>query len=117
MMTEKISHPPASLGVIVGRFQTPFLHEAHADLIRTVAARHPKILVVLGVGPALVTRRNPLPFEARKQMLLEAFPEATVLPLKDGPSDAAWGRRLDELIADTFPTDDVVLYFFRDSFK
>ncbi len=116
MMTPKPSHPTAGLGVIVGRFQTPFLSEAHVDLIRTVAARHAKILIVLGVGPALVTRRNPLPFEARKQMLLEAFPEATVLPLKDGPSDAAWSRRLDELISDTFPTDDAMLYGGRDGF-
>lgn len=113
-MKEKPSQ--ATIGVIVGRFQIPKLHEGHLDLVKTVAERHPKTVIVLGLAPTLVTRNNPLDFESRKQMLLEAFPEATVLYIKDVPSDPDWSARLDEILKDTYPTGSFVLYGGRDSF-
>ncbi len=104
------------VGVIVGRFQVPHLHEAHLDLIRSVRERHPVTLIVLGIAPVLVTRNNPLDFESRKQMLLEAFPDVTVLLLKDVASDEEWSRRLDEILGDAYPTAGFTLYGGRASF-
>ncbi len=37
-------------GVIIARFQTPFLHEGHKALIQSVKENHKKIVIVLGVS-------------------------------------------------------------------
>lgn len=107
----------AQVGVIVGRFQTPELHGAHVDLIRSVIERHPKTIVILGLSPAKATWNNPLDFESRKIMILEKFPEVTVLYIKDEKEDAVWSKRLDEIVKDvTGPGQTAVLYGGRDSF-
>jgi len=105
------------VGVIVARFQVHNLSEAHRDLIYTVAQRHKKVIIFLGLSPLLGTRSNPLDFESRKQMVLEAFPDTTVLYIKDMPDDLAWSKRLDEQIADhLLPRQTVMLYGGRNSF-
>jgi bifunctional NMN adenylyltransferase/nudix hydrolase len=105
------------VGVIVGRFQVPELHDAHKDLIETVCDKHDKVVIFLGLSPLMVTRENPLDFESRKQMILEQFPDVIVLYAKDMPSDEVWSKRLDEMIGDvTTPHQSVVLYGGRDSF-
>lgn len=105
------------VGVIVGRFQVPELHTAHRTLIQAVCDKHDKVVIFLGLSPLMVTRENPLDFESRKQMLLEAFPKITVLYIKDVNSDEAWSDCLDGMIADvTTPSQTVALYGGRDSF-
>lgn len=113
-MKEKTDRTDA--GVIVGRFQVPHLHEAHLELIRSVRERHPITVIVLGLSPTLVTRNNPLDFESRKQMILDAFPDVTVLFLKDVPDDADWSRKLDQILHDAYPTATFALYGGRASF-
>ena len=110
--------PAASdVGVLVGRFQVHRLHEAHLALIRSVYDTHPQTVIVLGLSPARVTHRNPLDFEARKQMLLDAFPKATIFYLHDQPSDDIWSDKLDALIDGYLsPRQSVRLYGGRDSF-
>jgi bifunctional NMN adenylyltransferase/nudix hydrolase len=105
------------VGIIVGRFQVPELHEAHEQLIRHVCEQHDKVVIFLGVSPLWVTTENPLDFEARKRMILDKFPAVSVLYVKDQWSDEVWSRRLDEMIADVAtPAQSVVLYGGRDSF-
>lgn len=105
------------VGVIVGRFQVPELHAAHVDLIESVCARHSKVIIVLGISPLHVTRQNPLDFEARKQMILERFPELTIVYNNDQPTDEAWSVNLDAVIgALVTPMQTVCLYGSRDSF-
>lgn len=105
------------VGVIVGRFQVPELHDAHMALVRSVQERHSKILVFLGLSPLMVTRENPLDFESRKQMILAEFPDVSVLYIKDVNNDQVWSKRLDEQIQDLIsPSQTVVLYGGRDSF-
>jgi bifunctional NMN adenylyltransferase/nudix hydrolase len=105
------------VGVIVGRFQVHELHQAHRDLIDYVCARHEKVVIFLGLSPLMVSTNNPLDFEARKQMLLEAYPEVNVLYIKDVNSDEVWSDRLDAMIEDLkTPAQSVVLYGGRDSF-
>lgn len=108
---------PHAVGVIVGRFQVPELHEAHKELIRFVCDEHDKVLIFLGLSPLMVTRENPLDFEARKQMILQEFPDVNVLYVKDQASDEVWSKMLDERIEDvTTPSQTVMLYGGRDSF-
>jgi bifunctional NMN adenylyltransferase/nudix hydrolase len=107
----------ATVGVIVGRFQVPRLHDVHKDLIKIVSTAHPKTIVFLGLSPLLGTRNNPLDFECRKKMVLSDFPEVTVLYIKDCRSDDDWSRVLDKQISDIIgPNDTVLLYGGRDSF-
>lgn len=105
------------VGVIVGRFQVPELHDAHRALIQHVCDEHNKVIVFLGVSPLWSTRENPLDFEARKQMLLAEFPDINVLYIQDVNNDEAWSRRLDRQIkALVTPSQTVVLYGGRESF-
>lgn len=105
------------VGIIVGRFQAHELTEAHVALIQTVCDSHDKVIVVLGLSPLMVTSRNPLDFESRKQMILESFPNVTVAYIKDVVDDALWSKKLDEIVKDLVsPTQSVVLYGGRDSF-
>lgn len=107
----------ADVGVIVGRFQVPILHEGHLGLIQSVRDKHKKVIIFLGLAPAKCSKNNPLDFEARKQMLLEAFPKINVLYTKDCKEDAVWSRKLDEQIGDILsPAQTAVIYGSRDSF-
>lgn len=105
------------VGVIVGRFQVPELHDAHRAFLEHVISEHDKVIVFLGVAPVLNTRENPLDFESRKQMLLAEYPKLNVLYIKDINSDPVWSRRLDEMIKDIItPSQTVLLYGGRGSF-
>lgn len=117
MTSDHAATEPHDVGVIVGRFQVPELHDAHRGLIEAVCAEHDKVLVLLGIAPVPSTPRNPLDFEARKQMLLEAFPRITVAPLADEQDDRGWSRNLDALVGRlTTHAQSAVLYGGRDSF-
>lgn len=35
-------------GVIIARFQTPYLHDGHLELIEAVKEKHEKIIVFIG---------------------------------------------------------------------
>ena len=104
------------IGVIIGRFQVHQLHPGHIDLISHVQSKHNKVIVFLGVSPALVTRKNPLDFVTRKELLTKEFPGLTVLSLPDMPDDYDWSKELDKRIREVSPIDGVVLYGSRDSF-
>jgi bifunctional NMN adenylyltransferase/nudix hydrolase len=105
------------VGVIVGRFQVPELHDAHRELIQHVCDQHDKVVIFLGVSPLRSTRNNPLDYEARRQMIQSAFPDVNILYIKDQFSDRVWSRTLDTMILDvTTPAQSVVLYGGRDSF-
>jgi bifunctional NMN adenylyltransferase/nudix hydrolase len=109
-------------GVIVARFQCAELHEAHRELIDTVLSQHAKVLIFLGLSQVRGSMYDPLDFQPRKQMILEAYPpdkypNLTVGYIKDNRSDADWSKKLDEMIYDSIgPNDTVVLYGGRDSF-
>ena len=106
-----------SVGVIVGRFQVPYLHDAHCDLIETVIEERSRVIICLGISPAMVTRRNPLDFEARKQMILQDYPDVTIIPIMDVQSNDQWSANLDKAVSEILtPREKAVLYGSRDSF-
>jgi bifunctional NMN adenylyltransferase/nudix hydrolase len=112
-----IARSKATVGVIVGRFQVPFLHEVHEALIRLVTENHPKTKIFLGLSPSKGTMNNPLDYAARKQMILELFKDVDVFYIEDCRSDAKWSAELDRQISKTIgPADSVLLYGGRDSF-
>lgn len=107
------------VGAVVARFQVNTLHQAHKDLLDTVNQLHPTMIVLLGVGPLLASRHDPLTFEMRKQMIITDYPNAIILPIQDNQaSNEAWSKQVDKLISSvTTHHQRVVLYGGRDSFK
>lgn len=106
------------VGVLVGRFQVPSLHDGHIDVLDFVAEQHDKVIVFLGTnGSGQSTRMNPLDFQAREQMIRELYPDFTILYIEDQPSDKFWSNWLDRQIAQqTNASQTVILYGSRDSF-
>ena len=121
-MTMKAVEKSYTTGVIVARFQCAELHEAHRELIDTVLSKHAKALIFLGLSQVRGSMYDPLDFQPRKQMILEAyppdkFPNLTIGYIKDNRSDVDWSKKLDEMIHDSIgPNDTVVLYGGRNSF-
>jgi len=116
----KIKIKNADVGIIVGRFQVHDLTEAHEKLIDLVISRHQKVIIFLGtsgISPVPSTKRNPLDFEMRKQMIENRFPSIILAHVKDMKTDDAWSKQLDDSIADLVsPTQSIMLYGGRDSF-
>jgi bifunctional NMN adenylyltransferase/nudix hydrolase len=112
------------IGVAPMRLQTPYLHLGHLTLIDQMFDENDTVIILLGVSPIKLSKRNPLDFKTRKMMVLSDFPNAIVLPLPDIPSsDQAWSDSIDDIVdAITFDgctrnTDKIVtLYGSRDSF-
>ncbi|WP_315819127.1 hypothetical protein [Paraflavitalea speifideaquila] len=90
-------------GVIIARFQTPYLHEGHQYLLNEIRPQHNKIIVVLGVSPVKGSKRNPFDFYTRERLLKQFAPDLLILPLSDHPDDGVWSENLDHLLRNTFP--------------
>jgi bifunctional NMN adenylyltransferase/nudix hydrolase len=100
----------STIGVIVGRFETPYLHEGHLGLINHVLDKHANVIIFLGIAPIQNTLRNPLDYPTRKAMIQSHFPNVIVLPLLDNRSDVKWSQILDGGIRAIFPDKDAILY-------
>ena len=61
--------------VIIARFQTPYLHEGHRQLISTVKENHEKLVILLGISPLTGSRKNPYDFYTREKMIKKDYPE------------------------------------------
>jgi bifunctional NMN adenylyltransferase/nudix hydrolase len=105
-----------TIGVIIARFQSPYLHEGHRVLIESVKKNHNQTIIVLGITPVLGGKKNPLDFHTRERMIKKEYPEIVVLPLSDHPVDQKWSTNLDALLANSFPGTSFKLYGSRDSF-
>jgi bifunctional NMN adenylyltransferase/nudix hydrolase len=113
----KTTDNDAEVGVIVARFQSPFLHEGHKEILDTVRAAHPRVLIFLGLSPLKCTFNNPFDFAIRKAMIEEAYQDIEVLYIDDVGHNEIWSKNLDKQIAKTVgPNLRVVLYGSRDSF-
>ncbi|MFW6219724.1 MAG: NUDIX domain-containing protein [bacterium] len=106
------------VGVIIGRFQIHELHVAHKKVIEYVLENHDKVIMFLGVSPAINTRKNPLDFLSRKVMIEEFYGHriSAILPLHDKKSDRLWAKQVDSKVREIVPMGSVVLYGSRDSF-
>jgi bifunctional NMN adenylyltransferase/nudix hydrolase len=104
------------VAVIIGRFQVPALHIGHRHIIDFAQSHSDTLLILIGTSAALPSARNPLPFIACKQVVLEAYPDAVILETKDHPSNRAWSEDIDRIISEHFPDHEATLYGSRDSF-
>ncbi len=103
-------------GVIIARFQTPYLHEGHIGLIEQVKTNHNKLIIVLGIPPVIGTRRNPYDYHTREKMIKSEYSDLIILPLSDQLQDNKWSEALDNLLSSVFPNEQFKLYGSRDSF-
>jgi nicotinamide mononucleotide adenylyltransferase len=106
-----------SIGVIVSRFQVPFLTEGHKSLLDMVSANHGRVIVVLGVSQSTPSSLNPLDFATRAAMVQSAYPEVLVLPLQDYSQDSVWSDNLETLLKSVYATSSFHLYSGRDGFN
>lgn len=121
------------LGVIVGRFQVPMLHEGHISLINRVVSECDRVLIVIGTTDAIYTKRNPLQVKEVMATIVQSLPEKyleamidgsnkfDITVIKDHPSDSYWSENLDTLIRNDntysgLKDSDVVLYGSKNSF-
>jgi bifunctional NMN adenylyltransferase/nudix hydrolase len=105
------------VGVIVGRFQTPKLHESHKKLFDYVCSRHEKVVCYLGLSPIMGTIKNPLDFNQRAKMIEEDYPNVQCFYVKDQRSNERWVKTLDSMVCDMkLPLHKPLLYGSRDSF-
>lgn len=111
-----------TVGVIVGRFQVAELTDGHREILDHVLSQnHSMNIIFLGVPPKDVrcTKNNPIPYQARKAMLMEAYPDQfqEIGYIADTYTDEEWSKNLDEqILRVTEGNKDVVLYGSRDSF-
>lgn len=109
--------PQKEVGVVVGRFQVNDLHIGHKDLLSYVFKSHQRVIIFLGISPCKCTVNNPLDYEARRAMLQEYYPDATIAYINDVHSDTLWSEELDKQIISLIgPNQEVLLYGSRDSF-
>lgn len=113
----KTTEQNAEVGVIVARFQSPYLHEGHIDILSQVLTNHPRVIVFLGNSPVRCSKNNPLDFQARKAMIESKYPQVEVYYIDDVGNNELWSKNLDQLIRKHIgPSQKAVLYGSRDSF-
>jgi bifunctional NMN adenylyltransferase/nudix hydrolase len=108
-----------NVGVIIGRFQVPELHEGHRRLFGEVAAQSDVVVALLGVSPVDgYTAENPLSFNQRRTIVNQSFPNIAVFPLYDQQTNEEWSLQIDRLIGGAYPHDEhlVILFGGRGSF-
>lgn len=116
LVTKGITPSDYKVGVVIARFQINELHHGHKMLVQHVIDNHKHVIVFLGVPRVKNSKRNPLDFDTRKQMVLSEFPDVTVLPLFDQRKNENWSSKLDEALSVPFGESTFLLYGSRDSF-
>lgn len=106
-----------TVGTIIGRFQVYELHAGHRHLIDWAIRESDELVILLGTSEVKTTVRNPLSFELRKEMILEIYPGAQVLEIKDNPSNEVWSKNVDSILEKNFPESKFRLFGSRDSFS
>lgn len=99
------------VGVVVGRFQVPRLHEGHKAILARAAMENARVLVIVGSANAPVTKRNPLTRDQRVQMVLrELHGPHYVRSLNDFPTNEQWVEALHTVAQGLFPDAAITLY-------
>ncbi len=107
---------PLDVGVIVGRFQVPDLHEGHKHLFNTVLARHKRVLVILGIPMWVGGIDNPLDYKTRELMIKTAYPDVVVAHIRDQKTNEEWSEDVDNIIESLYPFAKAILYGGRKGF-
>lgn len=103
-------------GIIIGRFQVPYLHPGHLHLIATSLRECDETVILLGTPPhkAEIDPRNPFGVPHRVRMIKRIFPQIHIQVVHDVPNDQDWSDGIDEFAGQYA---NPILYHSRDSFK
>lgn len=117
-LSPQAAHSPEdySTGVIVARFQTPFLHSGQKALLEYVNGRHPHMIIILGIALVQLTENDPYDFSTRAHMVRELYPNATIIFQKDRKKDSTWSKDIDNQLRTLLNGKKALLYGSRDSF-
>lgn len=85
-----------SIAVVIGRFQSDTICYSLDTFIRRLLFSNKKVVFLCGLSPVMATKENPLDFEARKLMLMNAYPDSEVGYIKDCKTDEEWSENLDQ---------------------
>jgi len=99
-------------GIVIGRFQVPYLHAGHVHLITSALRQCNKVVIFLACKLE-DDGKNPYTIAHRKQIIKAFFPHVEVVTLWDRQSNEEWSQIVD-LEAGTF--ENPVLFHSRDSF-
>lgn len=90
------------VGVIVGRFQVPFLTQGHWSLIDQVTKEFDHTIIFIGTTKdGSLSYHDPLPFEAREAAIVDKFPELAghIFEIPDIGNWELWVKDLDRRIS------------------
>jgi bifunctional NMN adenylyltransferase/nudix hydrolase len=121
------------LGVVVGRFQTPYLHTGHRAVLDAARNECAMVLVVIADTTGQRDGQNPLDARTRSLMIEQYFYDTIgraghlrVRVLKNHMSDQSWSENLDAIISETHDAmyaksgaaalDQVVRYGGKDNY-
>ncbi len=100
-------------GLIIGRFQ-PF-HYGHQHIVNEVLLDGKIPLIVLGDDSGRNTKRNPLSFEQRKELITLIYPNCEILFIKisDNPNWGSWFETIEKGITfnGKIPKENITLFF------
>lgn len=114
-------HP---LAAIIGRFQTHELHAGHQHLIAQASSAvgsvslDQDVLILVGDSPAHPNKKNPLPFGARRGMIMTNVPmkdERRIIQVMDQGNNRLWSDVVDAAIEPFREGREVVIFGARDS--
>lgn len=105
------------VSVVIGRFQIDTLHKAHIELLSYAFSKGNIFVVLLGVPAFVGTKRDPLSFNQRREMILSEYPSAIVMPIMDMENNKDWSTQVDTLLSKTFPKSSITLYCAPNGFK
>ena len=114
-----VENLPAEVGIIVGRFQSPYIHDGYRYLFEYVASQHKRVLVFLGqTAPAVrCSFTDPYTFQMRARMIQKKYPNFEIYKIDDIGNPLKWSKVLDsqiDILAG--PGQKAKLYGSRDSF-
>lgn len=71
------------LGVLIGRFQVPEMHEGHRFIVRQMLEQCDQVLVLFGSANRATSVKNPFSYRERRLSTFRLFPEVLMAPLND----------------------------------
>lgn len=107
------------LGIIIGRFQVPELHEGHKHLIESVIRENDDVLILVGTSRTDGNNeRNPFSYAERRDIIHKSynFRTLSVKILLDRETNWEWSQSIDKL-QKRYPDCKITLYGSRDSFR
>lgn len=110
-----------SVGVIVGRFQVPYLTKGHKWLIETAINKFDQVIILVGDTKTLLSgwkrmdSLDPFPFEFRKKTILKEYPGVLIQKFEDVGNVILWNQKLDNYL-ESLDMGDYYMVGSRNSF-